>query len=100
MNRFFVLLGVVLASTIAHAVDATKNVTEIARSGRWMVIEFAATKQLIYRISSSATNSVDNNIVFDFVPSKKCEPTSAVMIAQQRAYSPALDDGIVLLRKH
>lgn len=95
MKKIILLFSILLWPTLAQAVDATSNVTEIFTSGRWQVIEFAATKQLIYRISSLSSNTPDTNITFDFVPTRKCEPTAAVMISRQTTYSPGLDNGIV-----
>jgi hypothetical protein len=97
MVHWLILLSTLSITTSALAVDWTGNVTEIIKSGRWQIIEFAAEKQLIYRISSDATNSEETHIVFDFVPSKKCEPTPAVMITRYDSYSPDLDEGFVPL---
>ena len=95
MPRAVVLFVALFLSTAAFAVDATSSATEIANSGRWLLIEFAAKQQLIYRISSQATNSENKYLAFDFAPSGKCEPKPAVMSSIQASYSPALQEGMV-----
>lgn len=95
MIRFIILLSALLIATSAFAVDASKNVTEITKSGRWQVVEFAMQKQIIYRIASTSTNVEETHITFDLVPSNNCEPTPALMLSQRDSYNPNLDEGVV-----
>ena len=88
-------LSTLVSSEAAIAVDATRSATEVLRSGRWLLIEFAAREQLVYRISSQSSNSDKNYLAFDFAPSDKCVPLPAVMSSAFKAYSPALDHGNV-----
>lgn len=97
MTRWLALIGCLSLSSQALAIDASGNVTEITRSGHWQIIEFAAQRQLIYRISSDAKNSKEKHITFDFVPARKCEPTPALFITRQNSYNPVLDEGFVPL---
>ena len=97
MCRFFVLLSALLATAAAFAVDATNSVTEIATSGRWLLIEFAAKQQLVYRISSQSSNTKNAYMAFDFAPSDKCEPRAAVVSLVDIPYSSAFDEGVVLM---
>jgi hypothetical protein len=79
----------------AYAVDATDSVTEISQSGHWQVTEFAGAKQLIYRLSTSSINTKREHIVFDFVPSKNCLPTPAVMIVNLDSYNEVFNAGLL-----
>jgi hypothetical protein len=81
------------ASSVAY--DASRNATEVQRSGRWLLIEFAAKEQLVYRVTSQSTNSEDSFIAFDFAPSENCVPIPAVMSSTMKAYSTVLDQGLV-----
>lgn len=89
------LIGTLLFTSTAYAVDATSSATEVLKSKRWLLIEFAAQQQLIYRVSSQATNSENSYLAIDFAPSRKCVPTPAVMSSIMSSYSSALDDGLV-----
>lgn len=95
MRRSLTMVGMLFFTSVAFAVDATSSATEISRSGRWLLIEFAAKQQLVYRVSSQATNSETIYIAFDFAPSEKCDPRPAVMSSIQNSYSAALDQGLV-----
>lgn len=89
------LLGTLFVTSVTYAVDATSSATEVLQSGRWLVIEFAAKQQLIYRISSQATNSESSYLAIDFAPSRKCVPAPAVMSSVMSSYSPAFDQGLI-----
>lgn len=79
----------------ASAVDASDRSTSIIKSGHWQIIEFAAREQVFYRLSSDATNFDEKHLVFDFVPSKKCQPGPALMIFRQESYKPDLNGGMM-----
>ena len=97
-TRIYLLaLGVAFSTSSVHAVDATSTATKTLTLGKWQVIEFAAPKQVIYRVSSDSINFSERHIVFDFIPSKQCVPMPAVMIIKRDAYNPDLDDGRVIL---
>jgi hypothetical protein len=89
------LLGMLLFTSTTYAVDATSSATEVLKSGRWLIIEFAAKQQLIYRVSSQATNSENSYLAIDFAPSRKCVPAPAVMSSIMNSYSSALNDGLI-----
>jgi hypothetical protein len=90
-------LYLAFASSNVYAVDATSSATKILTFDKWKIIEFAAQRQIFYRVSSDSTNFPDQHIVFDFVPSNKCLPTPALMIVRRDSYNPDLDDGRVIL---
>ena len=89
------LLGTFLFTSATYALDATSSATEVLKNKRWLLIEFAAKQQLIYRVSSQATNSEDSYLAIDFAPSRKCVPAPAVMSSIMSSYNSALDDGLV-----
>lgn len=93
MNRLLLAFAITTSWSFAWAVDATQSATEMVEIGRWKVIEFAAQKQLIYRVSSTAINEPNMNITFDFVPTLKCDPAAAVIVFKRDAYNPDFDDG-------
>lgn len=95
--RLLAMFGALSISNTAFAVDASGSATEIMKSGRWFLIEFAAEQQLFYRIGSQATNLESSYIAFDFVPSEKCMPAPAVMHVIMNSYAPDLADGVVLM---
>lgn len=95
MRCLIALLGTLLFTSTTYAVDATSSATEVLKSGRWLLIEFAAKQQLIYRVSSRATNSENSYLAIDFAPSRKCVPAPAVMSSVMSSYSSALDDGLI-----
>ena len=94
-RHLFILLGMFFLANTTYAVDATSSATEVLKSGRWLLIEFAAKQQLIYRVSSQATNAESSYLAIDFAPSRKCAPAAAVMSSVMNSYSPALDDGLI-----
>ena len=97
MIRLLVFLVVLFFGFNSYAFDATNNVTEISQNGHWRVIEFAAKTQLIYRLSSTSINDTRQSINFDFVPTKDCVPTAALMVSSLKTYNKVFDEGMLIL---
>lgn len=96
MIKLFFFLFTFFISPYVHAVDASSDVTEVKKFGRWTVVEFAGTKQLVYRISSESINIKNNYISFDFFPSKNCVADHAVLISELNSYVPEFDGGLLI----
>ena len=97
MRRYLLSIFMVFVINSVYAVDATKHATKSLTIGKWQITEFAAPTQMIYRLSSDSINFGEKHIVFDFLPSRRCTPSPAVMIIKRDAYNPDLDDGRVML---
>lgn len=94
MFRTVIFVFVICVASTSYAADARNIITEIAQSGRWLVIEFAAQTQLTYRLSSTSVNDTRQVVTFDFVPAESCIPTPAVMVSSMNSCSKLFDDGI------
>jgi hypothetical protein len=97
MRNALIFILLFCTTNSSYAFDATNSVTEISQSAHWRVIEFAATAQLIYRLSSTSINDARQVIVFDFVPAKDCVPTPAVMVSSLKSYNNNFDEGMLPL---
>lgn len=95
MIRFLFLIFTLWLTHPAYAVDALENVTEIRQNGHWQIIEFAGGEQLMYRLSSISINKMRKHIVFDFIPSKGCLATPAVIIENLDSYEDDLNAAVL-----
>lgn len=93
MYRTLLFIALLCGTHSSYGVDKSNSMTETNRIGSWQVIEFAAPTQLIYRLASTSINDPRANVVFDFVPSKGCDPGPAVMIFEFESYIESLDGG-------
>lgn len=84
-------------SRSAYAVDAEDLVIADEKVGDWTLSEFAFSKQLVYRISSSSVNSNGWDITFDFAPADGCLPATAVLVVNFGSYVESLNNGLVSL---
>ena len=88
------------SASIAHATDRTGDALRRFGVGKWEVIEFVGSRELLYRIATegkSAQSDFANHIVFDFLPSLSCEPAPALQIVDMGTYRPSLDNGLLPL---
>lgn len=91
------MLSFIFFSSYSLALDGKNSVTNFSKEGDWLVTEFAMKTQILYRVSSTAINANQSNIVFDYVPSKNCKPDPAVLINEHKKYIPDLDHGMAAL---
>lgn len=89
--------SITVTSNTATATDATGIMRIVGKSGGWKVIEFTAPTQLLFRVAATSVNFPGDNMVFDFSPNRKCEPSPALMVYKLDSYNPALDNGYIPL---
>jgi hypothetical protein len=95
--KSIILTCALTVACAGHAVDFTNKMTEIKKSGHWQVVEFAGANQLMYRLATTSINNNNINLVFDFLPSKDCLPSPAVMIIEFDSYKKVFDEGLTLM---
>ncbi len=86
-----------LFSSYSFALDSTNSVTNFSKEGDWLITEFAMKTQIVYRVSSTAINTNQSNIVFDYLPKNNCRPDPAILINEQKKYISDLDRGMAAL---
>ena len=89
---FIILL---LIANFAYGVDATRLAANQYKFGDWEVIEFALSKGLIYRISTTSLVSKKEFLTFDFLPNGNCQPDPAIMVKEFKGYVSGLDGGML-----
>lgn len=100
MNRIFgslIALCLSVSSFALRADDYTDKAVKATKFGDWILVEFAADKQIFYKIATEALNQnlKETYISFYIAPSAKCEPSTAEMNTLMGEYSDALAQGYV-----
>ena len=80
-----------------NSIDLTNKMSEKRKFEKWQVIEFLGSKQLLYRLATTSINEKESHIVFDFLPSKKCIPSAALMIQKLESYKKISGKGLLIL---
>ncbi|HGV3449933.1 TPA: hypothetical protein ACNGYZ_003481 [Raoultella planticola] len=98
MGKFFCSLIVMafgLTSFGGGAADYTERATKAVKIGDWNIIEFAADKQIIYKMATEALNQNLKETYFSFylTTSDKCKPSLAEMSMLLGGYSETLAHG-------
>lgn len=102
MSKFFcslIALTIGLACSVTHAADYTDRATKAVKIGDWNIIEFAADKQIIYKMATEALNQNLKETYFSFylTTSEKCKPSLAEMSMMLGGFSETLAHGHVPL---
>ncbi|ALR75844.1 hypothetical protein [[Enterobacter] lignolyticus] len=77
--------------------DFSSKAVKTYQAGDWIIVEFAADKQLVYKLATEAINKnlKETYLSFYFTPSQSCKPTTAEMVMLMGGYSDVLDGGKV-----
>ncbi len=96
MTRFLFFIFTLWAMNTAHATSWADILTNKIEIGKWQIVEFAGSEQMIYRISSNSINTPETNIAFDFFPSIDCVSPTATLIIKLKYYSDDINGGLLI----
>jgi hypothetical protein len=92
-----VLLFLLIVPQICLAVDVTNSATKETVIGDWVIVEVANPGQMSYRIASTSINKSWSTLAFDFIPTRNCIATTAVVAAEFASYKPSYNNSVVHL---
>jgi hypothetical protein len=90
-----IALCVLVASSSAYGVDASKIATIIGTIGHWQVVQFAMPQVLMFRAASTSINSPSANVWIDFPP-ESCTPDPIVLNMDVGHYTSLFNGGMML----
>ncbi|EGQ5322070.1 hypothetical protein ACO1Y9_13500 [Klebsiella quasipneumoniae] len=81
----------------SYSDDFSNKAVKSYQAGDWVVVEFAADKQLVYKMATEAINKnlKETYLSFYFTPPQSCKPTTAEIVMFMGGYNDALDGGKV-----
>ena len=91
--HFAIVIISFILPKICLGVDVSERSTDEKKIGKWHVIEIANPGQMSYRMASISINSDNATLAFDFIPSKKCVATAAVIAMDLGHYDSSFDGG-------
>lgn len=94
-----IAVAIGLIPPVLHATDYTDRAMKAFKIGDWNIVEFAADKQIIYKVATEALNQnlKETYLSFYLTTSEKCKPSLAEMSMLMGGYSENLANGHVPL---
>ncbi len=93
MIRLLIFIFLLLITQSSYAIDETEKLSQKKQIGEWIVLEFLMPNQIIYRLATTSINEKEINIVFDYIPTKDCIPSPAIMVLQSKSYANNSKEG-------
>jgi hypothetical protein len=92
----FVIILFLTAAKNVKSVDASDFAKVIYKDRAWQLVEISGASKILYRVATDSTNVKDTHLTLNFV--KGCKPDPVVMIKKFNAYSPSLNEGLLMLQ--